>query len=102
MGVESWNAVCTPMLALVAPGPRVTKHTPGRPVSLPCASAMKAAPPSCRQMTNRMRSRCCMKAVQHRQIAFARHAKGMGHALGHQAFDEQMAGVPRHRLGHLD
>ena len=46
------------MLALVAPGPRVTKHTPGRCVSLPCASAMKAAPPSCRQMTNEIRSRC--------------------------------------------
>jgi hypothetical protein len=30
MGVESWNAVCTPIDALVAPGPRVTKHTPGR------------------------------------------------------------------------
>jgi hypothetical protein len=29
------KAVCTPMLALVAPGPRVTKQIPGRPVSLP-------------------------------------------------------------------
>ena len=35
MGVESWKAVCTPMLALVAPGPRVTKQMPGSPVSLP-------------------------------------------------------------------
>ena len=40
IGVESWKAACTPILALAAPGPRVTKHTPGRPVSLPCASAM--------------------------------------------------------------
>jgi hypothetical protein len=40
IGVESWNAVCTPIAALLAPGPRVTKHRPGRPVSLPCASAM--------------------------------------------------------------
>ena len=31
------------MLALVAPGPRVTRQTPGRPVSLPCASAMREA-----------------------------------------------------------
>jgi hypothetical protein len=31
------------------PGPRVTKQMPGRPVSLPAASAMIAAPPSCRQ-----------------------------------------------------
>ena len=37
-------------------GPRVTKHTPGRPVSLPCASAMKAAPPSCRFTMKRARS----------------------------------------------
>jgi len=42
IGVESWKAVCTPMEALVAPGPRVTKQTPGRPVILPTASAMKA------------------------------------------------------------
>src|SRR4030095_2323985 len=46
IGVESWNAVCTPIAALLAPGPRVTKHSPGRPVSLPCASAMLLAPPS--------------------------------------------------------
>ncbi len=35
MGVESWNPMCTPALALVAPGPRVTMQTPGLPVSLP-------------------------------------------------------------------
>ena len=35
IGVESWKAVCTPIEALVAPGPRVTKQMPGRPVSLP-------------------------------------------------------------------
>ena len=54
IGVESWNAVCTPIAALQAPGPRVTMQTPGRPVSLPCASAMKAAPPSWRQTTKRI------------------------------------------------
>jgi anion-transporting ArsA/GET3 family ATPase len=35
IGVESWYAVCTPMEAFVAPGPRVTKQMPGLPVSLP-------------------------------------------------------------------
>ncbi|MNT77859.1 hypothetical protein D3C72_2170240 [compost metagenome] len=40
MGVESSRAVCTPMAALVAPGPRETKQMPGWPVSLPCASAI--------------------------------------------------------------
>ena len=42
------------MAALVAPGPRVTKQMPGRPVSLPQAAAMKAAPPSCRFGTMRI------------------------------------------------
>ena len=41
--------------ALVAPGPRVTKHTPGRPLPAafraPSAQAMNAAPPSWRQVT---------------------------------------------------
>ena len=35
----------------VAPGPRVTRQIPGRPVSFPYASAMFAAPASCRQTT---------------------------------------------------
>jgi hypothetical protein len=34
-GVESWKATCTPDEAFVAPGPRVAKAMPGRPVSLP-------------------------------------------------------------------
>ena len=38
-----------PAAALVAPGPRVTKQMPGRPVALPTASAIIAAPPSWRQ-----------------------------------------------------
>jgi AcrR family transcriptional regulator len=33
-----------------------------------------------------------MKAVQHRQVALARHAEGVRHALGDQAFDKQVAG----------
>ena len=38
--VEALDRPCVPPLALVAPGPRVTKAIPGRPVSLPSASAM--------------------------------------------------------------
>ena len=38
-----------PAEALVAPGPRVTKQMPGRPVTLPIASAAIAAALSCRQ-----------------------------------------------------
>ena len=41
----------TPWAALVAPGPRVTKQTPGRPVSRPTVSAIIAAPASWRQTT---------------------------------------------------
>ena len=48
-GVESWRAMWMPAEALVAPGPRVTKQTPGRPVALPIASAAIAAALSCRQ-----------------------------------------------------
>ena len=32
-----------------------------------------------------------MKAIQHRQIAFAGDAKRMGNALGQKAFNEQVA-----------
>ncbi len=39
-------AIWMPADALVAPGPRVTKHTPGFPVTLPTASAIMQAPPS--------------------------------------------------------
>ena len=39
--------MCIPDAAFVAPGPLVTKAIPGRPVSLPSASAMIEAPPSC-------------------------------------------------------
>jgi hypothetical protein len=35
IGVESWKAVCTPIAACDAPGPRVTKQIPGRLVSFP-------------------------------------------------------------------
>jgi hypothetical protein len=58
IGVESCRAVCTPLVACVAPGPRVTRHTPGRPVSFPYASAMFAAPPSWRVTTSRMGASC--------------------------------------------
>ncbi len=47
-GVESWRAMWMPCAALVAPGPRVVKQMPGRPVALPIASAMMAAPASWR------------------------------------------------------
>ena len=52
MGVDACIAVCTPILAFVAPGPRVTKHKPTSPVNFAQASAIKEAPPSLRQLVN--------------------------------------------------
>ena len=57
IGAESCSAMCIPCAALVAPGPRVTKQIPGRPVSRPSASAMIAAPASCRQMVSSIGAR---------------------------------------------
>jgi hypothetical protein len=66
-----------PIEALVAPGPRVTKQTPGRLVILPAASAMKAAPPSCRLTTKRIRLAVLVEASSTARIAFAGHAEGV-------------------------
>jgi len=33
-----------------------------------------------------------VEAVEHGEVAFARHAKGVGDALGHEAFDEEVSG----------
>src|SRR5262249_18830488 len=53
-GVESWRAIWMPGEALLAPGPRVVKQMPGRPVNLPTASAIMAAPPSWRHTVTAM------------------------------------------------
>ena len=52
----AWSSVASPMpvARLLAPGPRVARQTPGLPVSRPYASAMKAAPCSCRVGTKVM------------------------------------------------
>ena len=54
IGEESCMATWMPAEALVAPGPRVTKQMPGRPVTLAIASAAIAAPLSCRQTVSLM------------------------------------------------
>ena len=54
IGVESCRAVWIPMARLAAPTARVPRHTAGRPVSCPWASAMNAAAPSWRVATTRM------------------------------------------------
>ena len=95
IGVESWRAIWMPAEALVAPGPRVTKQMPGRPVALPTASAMMAAPLSCRQTVSVML--LIVKRIERRQIAFARHAEHMAHAVDRQLVDQDFAAGPRRR-----
>ena len=51
-GARSMLASATPVTRLVAPGPRVARHTPARPVRRPYTSAMNAAPCSWRVTTN--------------------------------------------------
>ena len=53
-GSKSCRAVWIPMARLAAPTARVPRHTAGRPVSCPWASAMNAAAPSWRVATTRM------------------------------------------------
>ena len=53
-GAPSMLASAMPVTRLVAPGPKVERQTPARPVSRPQTSAMKAAPCSCRVVTNSM------------------------------------------------
>ena len=53
-GARSMLASATPVTRLVAPGPRVPRHTPALPVSRPYASAANAAACSWRQSTKRM------------------------------------------------
>ncbi len=54
IGVESWKATCSPEVPFVVPGARVTRQMPGRPVSLPYASAIIEAAPSWRAETKRI------------------------------------------------
>ena len=56
IGLLSCFAVCTPIAALVAPGPRDTNTAAGRPVNFPYASAAKVAPLSWRVVIRRILS----------------------------------------------
>ena len=83
--------------ALVAPGPRVTKQMPGRPVALPTASAIIAAPPSWRQTVSC--DRPVVEGVERREIALARHAEGVLHAVDDQLIDQDFAAGPGAVIG---
>src|SRR5580704_4436134 len=84
IGVESWRATCSPAAALVAPGPRVTKQMPGAPVALPAASAIMAA--------DRHGDRSVVHGVERRDVALARNAKDVAHAVQHELVDQHLGG----------
>ena len=54
IGERSSQAQPTPVARLVAPGPRVAMHRPGRPLRRPVTSAQNAAEPSCAVSTKSM------------------------------------------------
>ncbi len=88
-GTESCSAMWMPCAALVAPGPRVTMTMPGRPVSRAVASAIIAAPallPADGDGDRRV-----VQRVEHREIALARHAEHVLHALRREAIDDELA-----------
>ena len=98
IGVESWNAVCTPIDAWVAPGPRVTKQDAGRPGEF------------CRGLRHVGRARLVaaddetdrvpplVETVEHRQVTLARHAEREVHAVADQRIDNELAAASgRHR-----
>ena len=100
IGAESCSAIWTPWAALVAPGPRVTKQMPGRPVSRPSVSAIIAAPASCRQTVTSIAA--SMQRVERGEIGFARDAIDPLDALGDELVDENLpagaAGDDGHEL----
>ena len=89
--------MCMPGDALVAPGPRVTKQMPGRPVALPTASAIIAAPPSWRQTVSV--DLAVVEGVERGEIALARHAERVFHAMRDQLIDQDFAAGPGAVIG---
>ena len=90
MGVESCWAIWMPAEALVAPGPRVTKQMPGRPVGL--AIGFRHHRGAAFIAADRDLDAAVVKRVQHREIGFAGHAEDMADALGDQLFDQHLRG----------
>ena len=71
----------------------MTKQTPGRPVTLPIASAIMAAPPSCRHTVTV--TIAIVKGVEHGQIALSRHAEYVANPVDDQLVDQCFGGGPQ-------
>ena len=90
---NSWRAMWMPGEALVAPGPRVTKQMPGRPVALPTASAIDGG--AALVPADRERDVAVVESVERGEIAFARHAEDVAHAVDRQLVDQDFAAGAR-------
>ena len=93
IGVESWRAVWIPMARLAAPTARVPRHTAGRPVSCPWASAMNAAAPSWRVATTRMPA--AFERVEQAEEGLAGHGEGVPDAGRAERVGDEPADGPR-------
>ena len=80
------------MLALVAPGPRVTKQMPGRPRELALRLGHEGRAAFLAAADEADAVAVLVEAVEHGQEAFAGHAEGGVHALGDQGLDQGVAG----------
>ena len=56
-GIDEAQASASPVMRLVAPGPRMAVHTPGRPLTRAYASAMMAPARSSRTVMGRISAR---------------------------------------------
>ncbi len=88
--------MCTPVEACVAPGPRVTMQTPGRPGQLAVGvrgvgrRRLVAAGDHAQAVAVRV------EAVEQRQVALARHAERELDVVQRELVGEQLPAAPRH------
>jgi hypothetical protein len=92
IGVLSWKAVCRPMLALVAAGHEADAGL-ARQLALRLGHESRAAFLPAGNEADLLA--VFMKAVQHGQIAFARHTEHGVDALCDQCLHQRMAGQAR-------
>ncbi len=87
--MESWAAMWTPGLAFVAPGPRVTKQTPGRPRELAVGFRHHGGPAF--GAADQNVDRGVVQRVEDGQITLAGHAGQPLHSLRDQLIDQNAA-----------
>ena len=86
-----------PAEALVAPGPRVTKQMPGRPVDL--ADGFRHHRRAALVAAHGDGDVAVVKRIEHGEIAFAGHAEGVLDAVDDQLVDQHLGGGTQIILG---